>query len=274
MRLCDSGLLPIHTEVNMRSRVQLQAVASALFALVFLHGAAAHGCLRDALDDRAVQWSTEIVLANLVGINDPRPVDPKSGDGGAQFQTYDFQVTQSFDGPAKVGDKISVIRFIVGADSQKSSICGQAFTPAQIGKSFLLLLRQEKDVAWSDRGGETDPRTPELHALKAFVVVHLESAYDLGTEGLEDAKYTISSTRAAEAQFKAQDAKVQVQTMVDAQDDTEESQAEQALMNMGPKVVPVLQEAMAQADNGGRARLQRVIRAVSPPSLVASAHQH
>jgi hypothetical protein len=106
------------------------------------------------------------------------------------------------------------------------------------------------------------------------VVVHLESAYDLGADGLEDAKYTISSTRAAEAQFKADDAKLQVQTMINAADDTEESQAEHALMEMGPKAVPVLEDAMPQADQEDRARLQRVIRAVSPPTLLASIHQH
>jgi hypothetical protein len=222
------------------------------------------------------------VLANLVDINTPQPMDSASspqadGDNSSstkEFQTYDFEITSSFDGPAKVGDKVRVIRFIVGPDTQKSSICGQAFTSTQVGKSFLLFLRPEADLPWSERKGDSDPRTPEIHALKALVVVHLESAYDLGADGLEDAKYTISSTRAAEAQFKADDAKLQVQTMINAADDTEESQAEHALMEMGPKAVPVLEDAMPQADQEDRARLQRVIRAVSPPTLLASIHQH
>ena len=191
-----------------------------------------------------------------------------------QFQTYDFEIAASYDGPAKVGDKVCVIRFIAGPDTQKSSICGQAFTTAQVGKSFLLFLRPEADLRWNDRGGDSDPRTPEVHALKAFVVVHLESAYELGTEGLEDAKYTISSTRAAEAQFKADDAKLQAQTMINAADDTEEAQAEHALMEMGPKVVPVLEDLMKSAEADARSRLQQVIRAVSPPTLLASMHQH
>ena len=54
-------------------------------------------------------------------------------------------------------------------------------------------------------------------------------------------------------QFKVDDAKLQAQTMINAADDTEESQAEHALMEMGPKVVPVLEDAMSQADPGGRA---------------------
>ena len=201
-------------------------------------------------------------------------VDDANSSSTKQFQTYDFEVTASYDGPGKVGDKIRVIRFILGPDSAKSSICGQAFTHSQVGKSFLLLLRPEADLLWSDRSGDPDPRTPELHALKAFVVVHLESAYDLGADGLEDAKYTISSTRAAEAQFKPDDAKLQAQTMINAADDTEESQAEHALTEMGPKVVPVIQDVMSQADPEARGKLQRVIRAVSPPTLLAAIHQH
>jgi len=266
----------------MRLQPHLRVVATAVFLLIGSSASASFACLRDSLDDRAVQWSSEIVLANLVAINNPQPMDSASAqqadDAGSsstkQFHTYDFQVTASFDGPGKVGDKVRVIRFILGPDSAKSSICGQAFTHSQVGKSFLLLLRPEADLAWSDHSGDPDPRTPELHALKAFVVVHLESAYDLGADGLEDAKYTISSTRAAEAQFKPDDAKLQAQTMIDAADDTEESQAEHALMEMGPKVVPVLKDAMSQADPEARGKLQRVIRAVSPPTLLASSHQH
>jgi len=256
----------------MRSQAHLRVVVTAAFLLIGLSARPIFACLRDALDDRAVQWSSEIVMAKLLVINDPQPMDPASPS--QQFQTYDFAITDTYDGPGKVGDKVRVIRFILGPDSEKSSICGQAFTSTQIGKSFLLLLRPEADLVWSDRPGDTDPRTPELHALKAFVVVHLESAYDIGTDGLEDAKYTISSTRAAEAQFKADDAKVQAETMIDAADDTEESQAEHALIEMGPKVVPVLNDLASQADPQARGRLQRVIRAVSPPTLLASIHQH
>jgi hypothetical protein len=263
----------------MPSKAHLRVVAAAAFLIIGLSATPLFACLRDSLDDRAVQWSSEIVLAKLVIINNPQPMDSASSaddksPAAKQFQTYDFEITDSYDGPGKAGEKVRVIRFIVGPDSQKSSICGQAFTSTQIGKSFLLLLRPESDLLWSDRPGDSDPRTPELHAQKAFVVVHLESAYDLGTDGLEDAKYTITTTRAAEAQFKPDDVKLQAQTMIDAADDTEESQAEHALTEMGPKIVPVLKDLIAQADPSARTRLQRVIRAVSPPTLSASSHQH
>jgi hypothetical protein len=255
----------------MRSTPHLRVGAAAIILVITFLAGSGFACLRDSLDDRAVQWSSEIVMVKLAGMNDPKPMDSSSS---TQYQTYDFEITASYDGPAKVGEKVSVIRFIAGPDTQKSSICGQAFTTAQVGKSFLLFLRPEADLRWSDRGADSDPRTPEVHALKAFVVVHLESAYELGTEGLEDAKYTISSTRVAEAQFKADDAKLQAQTMINAADDTEETQAEHALTEMGPKVVPVLEDLMKSADPDARNRLQKVIRAVSPPTLSASMYQH
>jgi len=101
----------------------------------------------------------------------------------------------------------------------------------------------------------------------------MEFASDLGAEGLQDAKYTITSTRAAEAQFSADDAKLQAQTVINAADDTEEVQAEHALLEMGPKAIPVLTDAMSQAGPDGKTRLQKVIRALAPPSLDASTHQ-
>ena len=78
-------------------------------------------------------------------------------------------------------------------------MCGQAFTDKHRWENHSCSsLRPEADLRWSDRPDQPDPRTPQLHAMKAFVVVHLELASDLGADGLEDAKYTVTSTRAAE----------------------------------------------------------------------------
>jgi hypothetical protein len=236
--------------------------------LVALGSAPAFACMRDSVDDRAVQWSTLIVVAKLTAVNQPQTLaDP------VKYQLYDFQIDSTIDGTAKAGDTIHVIRFMTG-DSQKSSICGEALEDKQICKSFLLLLRPESDLRWSESDSNPDPRTPELHTIKAFMVVHLDLAYDLGSEGLDDAKYTISSVRAAEAQFKVDDAKLQVQTMINAADDTEESQAEQAILEMGPKALPVLKDALANAEDVGRGRINKVIRQISPPAILASMHQH
>jgi hypothetical protein len=259
----------------MQANLNLRPVVNIILLLIAVVSTPGKACLRDALDDRAVQWSTSIVMAKLTAIQNPQPMVASSTQPSADvgYQTYEFEITSPIDGAGKTGDQIRVIRFIWGPDTEKSSICGQSFTDKQIGKSFLLMLRPEADLRWSDRADQPDPRTPQVHAVKAFVVVHLELASDLGAEGLEDAKYTVTSTRAAEAQFNADDAKLQAQTMINAADDTEEVQAEHALLEMGPKAIPVLADAMSQAGPDGKARLQKVIRALAPPSLTASMHQ-
>jgi hypothetical protein len=252
----------------MRSNHRLTVVVRMLGLLIAIGSAPTFACMRESVDDRAVQWSTLIVLAKLTAVNPPQALaDP------IKYQLYDFQIDSTIDGAAKPGDTIHVIRFI-GGDSDKSSICGEALEAKQIGKSYLLLLRSESDLRWSESDSNPDPRTPELHAMKAFMVVHLDLAYDLGSEGLDDAKYTISSVRAAEGQFKPDDAKLQVQTMINAADDTEESQAEQAILEIGPKALPVLKDALAAADDSGKGRINKVIRQISPPAILASLRQH
>ena len=265
----------------MRFMPGLRVVVAVVIGLHFLPAIPCSACLRDSLDDRAVEWSTLIVMAKLTSIRDPqtiasittRPSGVNPG-GSMQFQTYDFEVTSAIDGAAKAGDAVHVIRFIPSPGAQKNSICGQTFTPHMIGKSFLLMLRPEADLRWSDREGGPDPRPPDLHALNAWFVVHLELTSDLGTDGIEDAKYTVTSTRAAEAQLKADDAKLQAQTLVNAQDDTEESQAEHALLEMGPKAIPTLTAYMSQIDEAGQSRIRKVIRQLSPPSILSSIHEH
>jgi hypothetical protein len=262
----------------MPSNLNLRHVASVVLLLFSGIVTPGRACLREALDERAVQWSTSIVMAKLTAVQSPQQLAASTTRPSADvrpslaYQIYDFQVTSNIDGAGKTGDEIHVVRFILGSDTQRSSICGQTLTDKQVGKSFLLMLRPEADLRWSDHPGEPDPRTPQLHALKAFAVVHLELASDLGAEGLEEAKYTVTSTRAAEAQFNADNAKLQAQTVINAADDTEEVQAEQALLEMGPKAIPVLTEAMSQGGPEGKARLQKVLRALAPPALADSMH--
>jgi hypothetical protein len=255
----------------MRIR-QCQLVFLSMIAVLGVTSQPLFACLRTNLDDRAVEWSSQIVVAKLLTIGNPVPLPSpatqpsNNSQPASDFQLFRFEVAAPLDGPAKAGDHISIIRFFRGTDSGGSSICHQLLGQAQIGKSFLLLLRPEKDLAW---GGKFDPRTPQIHDTNAFMVVYLASMDDLGSDGLDDAKYTISSTRAAEAQFNADDAKTQAETMINAADDTEESQAEDALLEMGPKALKVLNDELAKADGVGKTRLQKIIDSVSPPSITA-----
>jgi hypothetical protein len=239
-------------------------------------------CLRDSLDDRAVQWSKLIVVAKLSSIHSLVPLTGATTQPAGElkssyvkaFQLYDFEITAKIDGAKNPGDHVTVIRFMAEPQMQKNSICGQQLTASQIGKSFLLMLRPEADLQWSADENQPDPRTAQVHYIKAFVVVHLESLDDLGADGLAEAKYTVTSTRQAEAQFNADDAKVQVQTLIRAADDTEQDQAEHAILEMGPNALPMLTSALSTADDASKARLQKVIDAVSPPSLVAAMEPH
>jgi len=266
----------------MRKHMVLWPVIGAWIGVLAVASRLSVACLRDTLDDRAVQWSNLVVVAKLSKIHSPlpltipatRPADDSRSSSVKSLQLYDFQVTAVLDGTEKPGDSVSIIRFLMEPIAQGNSLCGQQLTTAQIGKSFLLLLRPEADLRWGDSKNKPYPRTTQMHNLKAFAVVHLESMDDLGAEGLADAKYTISSTRQAEAQFSADDAKVQVQTLISAADDTELDQAEHALLEMGPKSLPVLNHALSTADDVGRARLQKVIDAVSPPTITAAMESH
>lgn len=233
-------------------------------------------CMRGSLDDRAVEWSSLIVVAKLASVSKPvllpapvttRPANDDKSPPDNYFQLFDFEVTGALDGTTKPGEHVSVIRFSSGADTQNNSICHQLLSKGQIGKSFLLFLRSERDLTW---GGSADPRTAQVHNINALMIVYLASLDDLGSDGLDDAKYTISSTRAAEAQFSADDARTQAQTLVNAADDTEQSQAEHALLEMGPKALKVLRDGLGKADDVGKERLQKVIDSVSPPSITSA----
>lgn len=266
----------------MRVRRHFWGVTGMVAVCLIAVSRPATACLRDNLDDRAVEWSKLIVVAKLSSIANPvslissttRPSDDLKSNYLKDFQLYDFEITKLLDGAGKPGDHLSVVRFMADPDVQQDAICGQALTPTQIGKSFLLLLCPESDLRWSGRKDQPDLRTQQVHDLKAFVVVHLESMRDLGTDGFEDAKYTISSTRQAEAQFNADDAKVEVQTLISAADDTEQAEAEHAILEMGPKALPTLKHALKNADDVDKARIQKMIDAVSPPSLTAALQLH
>jgi len=252
----------------MPRRDRFWAVTSVAFLALAIFCGDCSACLRDTLDDRAIQWSSLIVLAKLSSVGKAQSLNPTATQPSAgMYQICQFEVTSCLDGTGKPGDRISVIRFVANSDAAKSTECGQKLTDSEVGKSFLLLLRPEADLSWDTSGDQTDPRTSQIHDLKAFAIVHLDSADDLGTEGLANAKFAVSSTRAAEAQFNSDDARVQVQTLVSAYDDTEEQQAEQAVLDMGYKALPILKDALAKADDAGKAKLQKVIAEVAPPPL-------
>jgi hypothetical protein len=65
-----------------------------------------------------------------------------------------------------------------------------------------------------------------------------------------------------------------VQTLINAADDTEQDQAEHAILEMGPKALPTLKQLLSGADDVARVRLQKVIDALSPPAITAAMEPH
>jgi len=55
-----------------------------------------------------------------------------------------------------------------------------------------------------------------------------------------------------------------VQTLINAYDDTEEQQAEQAVLDMGYQALPILKDALVKADDAGKAKLQKVMPRLLP----------
>jgi CBS-domain-containing membrane protein len=130
------------------------------------------------------------------------------------------------------------------------------------------MLRPESQVGWSNGPGDADPRTSQLHDLGAYILVHLESSADLGKDGIADLRRQIADTRAADAQFSADQARVQANTVANAMDDTEADQAVQALLAMGVKAAPIVREVQKGANDAARERLQQVIDDIALPTIV------
>lgn len=224
------------------------------------------GCLRELLDARAIEWSSSIIQAKLIAIGSPQGTGTATSQPAWTYQVFTFQVSDVFDGPDETG-QVQVVRFI-GPEETRSDPCGQELTHQSLGKAFVLMLRLESQTGWSKSHNDRDPRTSQVHALKAFVFVHMESSDDLGSDGIADLRRQIADTRAAESQFSADDAKTQAGALANAMDDTEADEAEQALEGMGYRVQGAVEDVMSGVGETGKERLQRVLNAISVPAIV------
>jgi hypothetical protein len=190
----------------------------------------ASGSLRATADRRAIQWSDAIVHAKLVKI-----VDPSNN-------TYSFTVTDSIDGSLKPGDQISVYDVSPpAADSATSA----PLTADDLGKNFRLLLRARPD--------------------HTYITVNLAVSDPSDTEGRDAFKQLVEETRKADADLTDDQIKTQALAYANAQDDTEAEQAQDALEQMGLKAIPVIRDAMTEANDIGRQRLSTVIKDLTPP---------
>lgn len=255
------------------------ARSAAILAALFCWTHCVSACLRTTPDERAVQWSSAIVEAKLVAVGErvelakfevaaERRAAPKSTHT-YWYRLYTFEVNESFDGSVKKGQKFSVARFF-GMIESPLTVCSQQITRANIGKSFVLLLRPEADTPMNTGqllNAKKDPRTPKLHQAKAYVTVFVSAKDEFTAEQRADLKKTITTTRKAEAAGTPAKLKQSVDQLLAADDETKVTQSLDALIAMGPRIVTPLKLVMEKQDEVGKARLEKVLSELSPPAV-------
>ncbi|CAN5396882.1 hypothetical protein BH10PLA1_BH10PLA1_20870 [soil metagenome] len=212
----------------------------------------AQACLRPEIDERAIQWSTAIVKANLVST---KPViDEKNADFTVTASVW--KITKVYDGTAKADAEITLLTFVPSNVDAAIDPCSILPLP---GKSALLLLRPVKDcdfIACKD--------IPQL-TPDAFVMVQRLAEEDATDDAVKDLQQKIAETRKAEAGFNDKDAHFQAETLANAVDDTEADHADSALLEMGPRAVPAMKDVMVKVNAISKSRLKRIIEELSPP---------
>jgi hypothetical protein len=252
----------------MINKIRRLAMLGAIICVVANQSPTSWGSLRDLLDARAIQWSTLIVQGKLASIDTNQPLGSTTTQpSGWTYKIYTFDVTNVFDGSDKP-QQVQVIRFI-GPESTRTDP-GLELSHRTLGKSYVLMLRPESLTRWSDSPDDSDPRTDDLHALNAYILVHLELSDDLGPDGIADLRHQIADTRAADSQFSPEQARLQARTLARAADETEADQAEQTLENMGYRAIASIEHVMKSVSETGKARLQRVLNAIQVPPIVRS----
>ncbi|MBC8106845.1 MAG: hypothetical protein H7Z14_09675 [Anaerolineae bacterium] len=217
----------------------------AISAWILSVAATALACLRPTLDERAIQWSTAIVDADLKSIG---PVEADPNDPKRATQTYFFAVNKSLDGALKDGDIFVVSRTF--SDDAPPSRCPVTLKDKLQGEKFILLLRP-------------GDKAPEM------TIVHMLNRADLGDAELADLKAKIADVRHAEEGATDDAVAAQSAALATAQDAVEAEEAEKSILQFGPRALPALQKKLDEPDlnDAGRTRLRRVIAELTPPPL-------
>ena len=196
--------------------------------------APASACWRTAADRRAIQWSDAIILADYIG-EKKLPTD-----------YFDLQVVSTIDGKLKAGDPFVARQFPApGVES-----CPNHLSDDDRGHRFLVLLHQEKNGDWD------------------IVYLSPESSADLNS--LKD---LIAGVRREDAAVTDERVQSLVDTLVNAQDDTEAGEADQALREIGPRGQNVIELALEKTTDLGKTRLKKVLADVLPPTSIAPTTQ-
>jgi len=157
-----------------------------------------------------------------------------------------------------------------------SSVCGAASNPPQVGNSFFAsAFAPESDLSWSNSPINPTPGNAASAQNKCVYSRPPGINRRFGARRLGRRQVTpLPPLGKPRPNSKADDAKVQVANRYRCRDDTRRLKPNTPSLEMGPKVVPVLKRCPRPADDNAKPRLQKLINAVSPPSLTAGMKQH
>jgi hypothetical protein len=239
-----------------------------------LMGSPAWACIRPTIDERAVQWSTSIVIAKLEKIDPPAQlagsIQERRGNlgilGTAETvyfsRVYHFMVEKKLDGAGAAGESISVLRLTSRTEEPQMN-CGQHLTPDAMGKSFILLLRPFSMFPGALPFGITRPP-----GLSLQCIIHMEEMATLKPEDLTTIQNTIDSTRAAEASFDQKTADRLLGKIGDTVNNLRAAPSIRAFEKFGMKGMPALDAAIAGSPQSTPAysHLMAVKNEMMPPT--------
>lgn len=215
----------------------------AIFAAIVAFPTIVRACLRATLDERAIQWSTAIVEAELKSID---PVVEEGDSNKHATQLCFFAVKTSIGGPLKDGDIFTVTRAF--SNDAPPLRCAVTLKDKRQGEKFILLLRRSTNK-------------------RDMTIVHMASRADFDDGMIADLQARIADVRRAEAAGTDEAIAAQVAALASAQDVVEADEAEKALLGFGPRAIEALTRKLDDPalTDAGRTRAKRVIGELTPP---------
>jgi hypothetical protein len=256
-------------------------------------GVHASACLRDTLDEKAVQWSSVVVEARLIEVSERIELKSLVGKiaaeaGGGEvraaywYRLYSFEVERLLDGnkdAIKPRHRLEVVRIfgkVEGAATRATTRaashidhCGGMINRGAIGNRFVLLLRRESELkirpppVWADPKN-TDVRDGELHLHKAYAVIHALERPKATDAQIAELEKLITTTRAAEK--KVSDA--QIKKLVEAFA-AGKGEAADELKNIGYKAIAPVKSARDKKETppATKQRLAKLASELSPTPI-------
>ena len=266
-------------------------------ALYAATGAPASACLRQILDEKAVQWSSVIVEARLIEVSERIELKSLVGKFASEpggevraaywYRLYSFEVERVLDGnkdAIKPRHRLEVVRIfgkVEGAATRATTRpatqinhCGQMIHRTDVRKHFVLLLRRESELkirpppVWADPKN-TDVRDGELHLHKAYTVIHALERSRTTDAQIADLEKLIAATRAADKKTSDAQIKKLVATFATEKDESTTAKATDELKKIGYKSIAAVKSLRDKKETPAatKERLAKLAVELSPTPM-------